>query len=220
MYFLIFLSLATAAIATVADSRFILYYDQWHTKKLPTKSLTAGVTHVMMSFANSSLFVSQPQGEYRPFQPVEDVRALFDSNVQVCMAIGGWGDTIGFSEAAKSDKTRKNFAKNIASTVDMLGFDCVDIDWEYPGGNGDDYKSIPNKKKEYEIQSFPRLLGEVKKAIGDKELSIAVPGHSRDMIAYTSNQVPEINRAVDFVNVGPTKMHIIRIKRKEKLLTL
>lgn len=46
------------------------------------------------------------------------------------------------------------------------------------------------------------LLKEIKTAIGDKELSIAVPGKVGDMIAFTAEQVPKINDAVDFVNVS------------------
>ncbi|KAJ4252351.1 hypothetical protein NW762_010949 [Fusarium torreyae] len=195
------LGLGAAAVANAADSRNVFYYDQWHTADLPPKSLTSGVTHVIMSFANSSLFASQPAGEYKPWQPVKEVRGLFDHEIKLCLALGGWADTAGFGEGAKTDKSRVNFARNVASTLDKLGFDCVDIDWEYPGGNGEDYKRIPNSKKTSEIQSYPKLLKEIKKFIGDKELSIAVPGLQRDMIAYIPSQVPLINKVVDFVNV-------------------
>jgi chitinase len=75
------------------------------------------------------------------------------------------------------------------------------VDWEYPGGNGDNYKQIPNSAKTFEIEAYPLLLAEIKKAIGDKELSIAVPGLKRDMIAFTKEQTPKIWEAVDFVNV-------------------
>lgn len=77
----------------------------------------------------------------------------------------------------------------------------IDIDWEYPGGNGQDYKQVPNSKKTYEIKAFPKLLKEIKKFIGDKELSIAVPALERDMIAYIPTEAPLINKYVDFVNV-------------------
>ncbi|KAJ8118423.1 hypothetical protein ONZ43_g3994 [Nemania bipapillata] len=77
----------------------------------------------------------------------------------------------------------------------------VDVDWEYPGGNGDDYKINPNSGKVDEIDNYPLLLQEIKKAIGDKELSIAVPGLERDFIAFTPEKVPAINGAVDVVNV-------------------
>lgn len=51
------------------------------------------------------------------------------------------------------------------------------MDWEYPGGNGGDYKQVPNSEKTYQIDAFPKLLAETRSAIGkDKILSIAVPG--------------------------------------------
>jgi chitinase len=81
-------------------------------------------------------------------------------------------------------------------------FFVLDVDWEYPGGNGADYKQIPNSDKTSEITTFPLLLKEIKSAIGSKELSIAVPGRDGDMIAYTAATVPTIAATVDFVNVS------------------
>ncbi|KAF4963089.1 hypothetical protein FSARC_8862 [Fusarium sarcochroum] len=201
MRFTLLLSLGVAAVTSAAKSRNILYYDQWHTADLPPQSLTGTVTHVMMSFANSSLFVSQPAGNYEPFQSLDHVRLLFDHEVKVCLSIGGWGDNSGFDEGAKTSSSREEFARNIASTVDVFGFDCVDIDWEYPGGNGQDYKQVPGSKKAYQIKAFPKLLKQIRNSIGDKELSIAVPGLERDMVAYVTSEIPHINESVDFVNV-------------------
>ena len=83
-----------------------------------------------------------------------------------------------------------------------------DVDWEYPGGNGQDYKQNPNSGKTDEITNFALLLKEIKAAIGTKELSIAVPGLQRDMIAFTPQQAPLINAAVDVVNVGTENTHV------------
>jgi chitinase len=52
----------------------------------------------------------------------------------------------------------------------------LDIDWEYPGGNGGDYKQVPNSQKAYQIDAYPKLLAATRAAIGKKLLSIAVPG--------------------------------------------
>lgn len=41
------------------------------------------------------------------------------------MAIGGWGDTSGFSAGAATEDTRKTYAKNVATTLTNLGYDCV-----------------------------------------------------------------------------------------------
>ncbi|KAF9766075.1 hypothetical protein IL306_001548 [Fusarium sp. DS 682] len=201
MRFTLLFALGTAAVANAVESRNVLYYDQWHTAHLPPRSLTGTVTHVVMSFANSSLFVAQPAGGYEPFQPLNQVRRLFDHEVKVCLAIGGWGDNAGFDEGVKTGASRERLARNIATTINSLGFDCLDIDWEYPGGNGQDYKQVPNDRKTDQIQAFPKLLREIKKFIGNKELSIAVPGLERDMAAYITGEIPHIDESVDFVNV-------------------
>ncbi|KAI1213131.1 glycoside hydrolase family 18 protein [Annulohypoxylon truncatum] len=193
-------SLATAGLAA-AQIRNIVYFDQYHMSILPGKNITAGITHVIMAFANSSLFAPETAGTYEPFMPVDSVRAMFDNGTQVGIALGGWGDTAGFSAGAKTEASRAAYAKNIAAMVEDLGFDFVDIDWEYPGGNGADYKQIPNANKTSEITTFPQLLHAIKAAIAPKQLSIAVPAKQGDLIAYTPAKAPAIWSAVDMVNV-------------------
>lgn len=72
--------------------------------------------------------------------PLDQVRALFDEGTKVCMAIGGWGDTSGFSAGSASEETRKTYAKNVAAAVEQLGYDCVGTyhrrDHETTGANG------------------------------------------------------------------------------------
>ncbi|KAL2891412.1 Endochitinase 1 [Ceratocystis lukuohia] len=180
-------------------TRYILYFDKWHTSILPNKTMTAGITHVIMAFAEPLAFTTDPIGEYEPHMELDKVREMFDENVKISMAIGGWGYLVGFREGARSPESRALYAKNIAETVKRFGYDGVDIDWEYPGGNGADYKQVPNDPSE--VEAYPLLLAEIKKAIGDKELSIAVPGVEDDMLAYTPEKVPSINAVVDYVNV-------------------
>ncbi|KAI1171266.1 glycoside hydrolase family 18 protein [Nemania sp. FL0916] len=186
-------------IAT-ASSRFAMYYDQWHTAS-PQKGSTAGITHVVTAFADPTLFNSDPPGQYTPFVDPKALRANFDDGTKMCLAVGGWGQSEGFSAGQKTEQSRALFAKNVAAALDAHGYDCVDIDWEYPGGNGEDYKRNPNSGKVDEIDNYPLFLKAVKNAIGNKELSIAVPGLERDMIAFTPEKVPAINEAVDVVNV-------------------
>lgn len=159
-----------------------------------------------MAFANSSLFATDPKGDFKPFMDPSAVRAMFDNGTKLCIALGGWGDTAGFSEGAKTEESRKLYAKNVKEMVDWYKFDCVDVDWEYPGGNGADYKQTPNADKAGEIETFPLFLRELKSALGpDKTLSIAVPGTQQDMIAYKANnnrnQSASIFDTVDMVNL-------------------
>lgn len=69
-------------------------------------------------------------------------------------------------------------------------------------GNGEDYKQVPNSEKAWEIDAFPKLLAEIRSAIGnDKLISAAVPGLPRDMLAFTKDTVPTIDASLDFWNI-------------------
>ena len=147
-------------------------------------------------------FMSDPPISWPFPEDVNAIRAKFPKHTKVLISIGGWGDTKAFSEAAKSQSSRERFAKNVATMVYGTGIDGIDLDWEYPGGNGEDYKNIPNSEKEWEIEAFPKLLAQLRSELGsNKTLTAAVPGLPRDMIAFTNDTVPSINSSLDFINV-------------------
>lgn len=78
----------------------------------------------------------------------------------------------------------------------------TDIDWEYPGGNGQDYLITSNEEKAHEVDAFPVFLRTLREELGpEKILSIAVPGLARDQIAFTPEKGPAIWESVDFVNI-------------------
>ncbi|KAH8699247.1 glycoside hydrolase superfamily [Talaromyces proteolyticus] len=169
---------------------------------VPEPSLVSNVTHVALAFMPSSAFNVPNASSWPLFTTVEDVRAKFPETTAVMIAIGGWGDTDGFSVAAASEKSRKLFALNVKAMLQRTGADGVDIDWEYPGGNGEDYKTVPNTRKSWEIEAYPKLISEIRNALGpDKLISAAVPGLRRDMIAFTRETVPVLNELLDFFNI-------------------
>lgn len=132
---------AVAALGAMAKPRYLMYFDtyvlppviflqdayalptRWDTTNLPDHSVTAGVTHVSTAFAGSAVFNSGTW--YQPFMPLDQIRALFDDGVKVCMSIGGWGDTSGFSAGAQTSQTRQTYAQNVAAAIKTLGYDCV-----------------------------------------------------------------------------------------------
>ncbi|KAF4171584.1 hypothetical protein CNMCM8694_008061 [Aspergillus lentulus] len=196
------LILGLLAIQYVAGLRFAMYIDENHTIDLPGLGQTKGITHAIMAFANSTMFNSDAPAQFKPFEPVETMRKRFETGTKVMIAIGGWGDTSGFSEGAKDEEFRTRYACNVADMINTLGFDGVDIDWEYPGGNGNDYKETPDSQKTGEIETYPLFLQAIRQAIGPKKiLSIGVPGKCTDMIAFTKEQGPKIWPSVDMVNI-------------------
>ncbi|KAL3707153.1 hypothetical protein TMatcc_005130 [Talaromyces marneffei ATCC 18224] len=169
---------------------------------IPEVNMVQDITHVIMAFMHSSAFKVLGATEWPLFSTVEEVRSRFAPDTAVMIAIGGWGDTEGFSKAAATDTSRKLFAQNVKKMIGATGADGVDIDWEYPGGNGDNYKSIPNFEKAWEINAYPKLLAEIRNALGpEKLISAAVPGLKRDMIAFTEANLHRLNESLDFLNI-------------------
>lgn len=83
----------------------------------------------------SAIFNDAGRNEWPLFTTIEDVRPKFADGTMIQVAIGGWGDTEGFSKAASTEESRKLFATNVKLMLDKTGADGVDIDWEYPGYN-------------------------------------------------------------------------------------
>ncbi|PBP17579.1 putative endochitinase [Diplocarpon rosae] len=196
------LRLATSllAMALATDAKYIMYLTGQH-NNVPELALTSEITHVAIAFMQSSTFNNDEVNSWPLFTTVDEVRSKFKDGTSIMVAIGGWGDT-GFTAAARTDDSRKLFAKNVKAMVDDTGADGVDIDWEYPGGNCEDYKQVPNSDKEWEIAAYPLLLAEIRAALGtSKIMSAAVPGLRRDMIAFTNVTVPLISQSLDFFNI-------------------
>ncbi|OJJ99978.1 hypothetical protein ASPACDRAFT_119904 [Aspergillus aculeatus ATCC 16872] len=196
------LALALMGLQCAAALRMAMYIDQYHTANLPGKDKTQGITHAIMAFAPSTLFNSDSPPQFTPFESVSTMRNRFGPDTKVMIAIGGWGDTSGFSQGSKDEASRTRYAKNVATMINNLGLDGVDIDWEYPGGNGQDYRQTPNSAKVPEIDNYPLFLKAIRDAIGpNKLLSIAVPGKLEDFIAFTPTNGPKIWPSVDMVNI-------------------
>ncbi len=73
----------------------------------------------------SEVFNVPSQDEWPLFTTVAEVRPKFKSGTKIQVAIGGWGNTEGFSVAAKTNESRKLFAQNIKAMIDATGADGV-----------------------------------------------------------------------------------------------
>ncbi|ORY47749.1 glycoside hydrolase [Rhizoclosmatium globosum] len=62
-------------------------------------------------------------------------------NMRTVISVGGWTGGSNFSSIAASPEYTVNFAKNLHTYLDTYGFDGVDLDWEFPGGEYAKYVS-------------------------------------------------------------------------------
>lgn len=110
-------------------------------------------------------------------------------DLKVFISLGGSAKD-GFSEMAADSLKRMAFAGDIARVIEEYGLDGVDWDWEFPcgqGGRPDDYTN------------FAKLLRLTRDSIGEgKMMTIAAGG---DMAGLDTNNIPELMRLFDYVNV-------------------
>jgi GH18 family chitinase len=77
-----------------------------------------------------------------------------------------------------------------------------EADSQHHSGNGEDYKKVTNAEKAWEVEAYPKLLSEIRAALGpEKIMSAAVPGLTRDMMAFTKDTIPRISASLDFFNI-------------------
>jgi GH18 family chitinase len=117
---------------------------------VPEGSLVSEITHVALAFMSPATFNQVQPSSWPLFTTVTAVRSQFAPDTAIMIAIGGWGDTEGFTAAAATEGTRKLFAHNVKMMVEATGADgkavdagwkgrisnpClgIDMDWEYPG---------------------------------------------------------------------------------------
>ncbi len=92
---------------------------------VPDVSLVSEITHVALAFMTPAVF-NQPEpaaASFPFFTSVDAIRSKFAANTKVMIAIGGWGDTEGFTIGAATHESRKLFAQNIKEMVASTGAD-------------------------------------------------------------------------------------------------
>lgn len=125
-----------AMLAASATARFVMYadeyvvvclpsptavltYQRWHPTRPTKPEDRAGIDHVVLAFAMANATAS-----YQPMVPISTVRSEFP-NAKVIIAVGGWGDDIGFFQISQSDATIKQFAADVATMLTNTGADGV-----------------------------------------------------------------------------------------------
>lgn len=138
--------------------RNVVYYGDWSIYG-GQKNFNPGqidgslITHLNFAFldmdANGDLVLCDEHADFQTILPEQEgitygepyagvlgamsiLRSKYP-NMKIGISVGGWTRSGDFSTVAADSGKRKKFAKNIAKFVDYLGFDFVDIDWEYPG---------------------------------------------------------------------------------------
>lgn len=221
-----------------APYRNVMYYGEWSIYGgqkyfYPSKIDGSLITHLNFAFldvdSDGELVLCDEHADFltilpeqqgltygEPYAGVLGAMNILRSkypNMKIGISVGGWTRSGDFSAIAADKAKRKNFAKNISKFVDYLGYDFVDIDWEYPtavresdpDGNGVTIdEGCPGKPEDTE--NFTLLMQDIREALdnlgeeNDKyyELSVAMSASPAMMSKIEYDKVLEI---VDFANM-------------------
>ncbi|KAI1815269.1 carbohydrate-binding module family 18 protein [Poronia punctata] len=199
------IALSSTTVQCLAKQSFrsTVYIDQYH----PNISFTidyTGITHAIMAFADPLAFMDEKNFPTPPLMNVSDVRKVFENGTKIGVALGGWGPLSTNFGYVSTKENRTIFAKNLASWVNKNGYDFVDIDWEYPGGNGAETPINGTR----EIEDLPLFLCSIRDALGKKNstgdngISLAVAGTEAGMLAFQNSiQTKPVWDSIDFITV-------------------
>jgi len=121
--------------------------------------------------------------------------------LKILISIGGWTWSKHFSDAVLTDTSTKNFAKSAVDIVAKYGLDGVDIDWEYPGMEGNSNVYRPEDKQHY-TRLFKDLRDEfdvLKKSTKRRYFITTAVGASKQFIEHT--EMDKVQQYTDFINL-------------------
>jgi chitinase len=212
-----------------------IYGRQYFVKNLDTSGQAARLTHINYAFGNvdatGRCASGDPWADYqRPVPAEESVDGVADQpdqalngnfnqlrklkakypKLKVLISLGGWSWSKYFSDAVLTDASRKAFVSSCIDTFLSTGaFDGIDLDWEWPGSEGNAGNIIrPEDKQNFTLalKEFRTQLDQLgRKSRKHYELTAFLPAAPAKIDA--GFEVKKVFRYLDFATVQGYDMH-------------
>nr|XP_022318915.1 probable chitinase 10 [Crassostrea virginica] len=167
-------------------------------------------THIIYAFGKVvgntiDAYEWNDKGTGGQYEKIMSLRTV-NPNLKVLLAIGGWTHgTAPFTALVDDPNDIAQFAANALTYLKTYNFDGLDLDWEYPGGNG----SPPEDKQRFTtlVQKLKQVFDEdgITNNVAPMLLTAAVAaGKSTVDNAY---EVDLISQNLDFINLMSYDLH-------------
>jgi chitinase len=122
-------------------------------------------------------------------------------DLKILISIGGWTWSKNFSDAALTDTSRRAFAASAVNIIRKYKLDGVDIDWEYPGLQGDNNKVRDEDGDNYTLmfKALRAELDSLEKETGSKKLLTAATGGFKRFLDHT--EMGKAAQYLDYINL-------------------
>ncbi|KAJ2886600.1 hypothetical protein H4R27_000544 [Coemansia aciculifera] len=188
-------------IPTLAADVVFGYLPTWQTDKAEGVDLTK-YTHITIAFAipdeNGQITMDNRDGMMKEWMP-----RLSDSHAKVLVSLGGWTGSKYFSPILKDPKKRNRMIDQMTQWMQDHGFDGWDVDYEYPGRQGDSCHTFDARE---DTPNFLQFLKDLRHRIdsefgaGTKLITVATRFQPFDGPQGPMSDVSEFAKYVDYFN--------------------